>query len=470
MGLDLTPDTTVIPMETPLKYLEARVPTGESPLILASRLADSGWFDQYVTYEGREEWSFAGGSLATVRLTADSAELTTGGSTRRLPHDTDLATVLEPLLADIPIEDWRAYGWAAFELADPGTAPAGRDLLHLMVPESEVRVLHGEARVRAVHEHQLERLSALVRSAANRGSPPGAAAAAEGDAEDPASRRLDLPVEDSGNYRAAVAETVLEIQNNTLEKAVISRTVPVPEPVDLTASYVAGRRANAPARSFLLSLGGIRAAGFSPELVVQVAEDGRVTTQPLAGTRARTGETHADAALREELRTDPKEVHEHAVSVRLACEELQTCCDRVRVEDFMEVRERGSVQHLASTVRGDLASATSPWAAFEAVFPSVTATGIPKAPACALIHSLEEHERGLYSGAVLTCDSAGCLEATLVLRSLFQQDGRTWLQAGAGIVSHSLPEREHEETCEKLRSVAPYLVPGTGPRSTGAGP
>ncbi|GAB2808364.1 hypothetical protein GCM10027091_45290 [Streptomyces daliensis] len=194
---------------------------------------------------------------------------------------------------------------------------------------------------------------------------------------------------------------------------------------------------------------------------MEVASDGSVIIQPLAGTRALTGEPETDHTLREELRTDPKEIHEHAVSAKPACEELATCCTHIRVEPFMEVRERGSVQHLASTIHGNLPPTHSPWTAFSALFPTVTATGIPKPQARALIHELEEHERGLYPGTVLTCDAHGRLEAALVLRTVFQRNGHTWLQAGAGIVSQPQPEREHEATCEKLRSFAPHLVPRT---------
>ena len=79
----------------------------------------------------------------------------------------------------------------------------------------------------------------------------------------------------------------------------------------------------------------------------------------------------------------------------------------------------------------------------------------------AAFRCIRRHElqvRGLYSGAVLTIDHKGTLDAALVLRTIFQQNGKTWLRAGAGIVEQSRPEREFEETCEKLRSVALHLV------------
>jgi anthranilate/para-aminobenzoate synthase component I len=91
----------------------------------------------------------------------------------------------------------------------------------------------------------------------------------------------------------------------------------------------------------------------------------------------------------------------------------------------------------------------------------VTASGIPKEAAFRYIRTHESERRGLYSGAVLAIDHDGSLDAALVLRSLYRKQGRSWLQAGAGIVAQSTPAREFEETCEKLNSVARFLVPRT---------
>ena len=422
------------------RYLEKRLPLTEDPLCLMARLSRSGLFDQYMVYEHGSEWSFAGGVLASVGLGADERDL----------------TAVEEQLAAVPVEDWRAYGWAKFELGvvlaggDAGDGD-GANLLHLVVPSSEVRTEGGAVLVRSMDHGQLERLVRLIRT-------PGEDAVTE------TAERIDLALEDTGNYRAAVAAALLEIgADSPLKKVILSRRVPIPVPVDLTATYVAGRRANTPARSFLLNLGGIRATGFSPETIVEVTGDRHVATHPLAGTRARTGAAAEDARLRADLLSDPKEVHEHAISVKWALEDLAVVCDETQVTEYLAAEERGTVHHLASTVTGRLREGQSSWQAFAALFPAVTASGIPKILAYPLIRCFEGRPRGLYAGAVLTCDSAGNLDAALVLRTLFEQGGCYWLQAGAGIVQQSRPEREHEETCEKLRSVAQYLVPGACP-------
>ena len=417
---------------TDLRYREVRLPrAAENPLALIERLVSSGLFDPYVVYERDGAFSLAGGSLAAVRLG---------------PGARDLSEV-EQRFATMPVTGWRAYGWASFELgaALAGAAlepEAGLDLLHLIVPADEIRTYGDDVLVRCVDPARLDRIVTLIDTLPAETIPEPRAP-------------IDLPLADTGNYRAAVAAALLELNGpGPLEKVILSRRVPVPGPVDLITTYALGRRANTPARSFLLNLGGIRAAGFSPETVVEVTADGHVRTRPLAGTRARTGSPTEDARLRAELLSDPKEIHEHAVSVRLSVEEMTAVCDDTYVSEYMTVEERGSVQHLASRVVGRLRPGLSPWHAFAALFPAVTATGIPKAPAYPLIRALEGRSRGLYAGSVLTCDASGALDAALVLRSVYERNGECWLQAGAGVVRQSRPEREHEETCEKLRGVS----------------
>jgi salicylate synthetase len=261
-------------------------------------------------------------------------------------------------------------------------------------------------------------------------------------------------------YRERVAQAVKEIRQGQYQKVILSRTVRIPFPADLVATYELGRRGNTPARSFLLRLNGSQAAGFSPEIIVTVDPQGRVVTQPLAGTRAFGRGAAQDAAARTELESDPKEIFEHAVSVRTSQQELRGVCrpGTVGVDDFMGVKERGSVQHLASLVSGTLDDKRTAWDALEAVFPAVTASGIPKRESLDAILRLDETRRGLYSGAVLSASHDGSLDAALVLRAVYEQDGQAWLRAGAGIVTDSTPAREFEETCEKLSSVAPFVV------------
>ncbi|MFJ4099053.1 salicylate synthase [Amycolatopsis japonica] len=430
-------------------YVETSIEVAGDPLEVSARLAEAGPHGEFVIYEKDGHWSYAGGVLAEVTLDRDGARL--GGlRTARLPWSDRPLRQVKELLAMVPVRGWRAYGAATFELsyAKDGDLEHvdDRPLLHLVVPKSEVRIGSGRAWVRSTDPDTLAVLVDLL------GRP------VEGRESD----AVPLDVRQTGRdeYRAAVAGAVQDIADARLQKVILSRLVQVDEDIDLVGTYVLGRRRNTPARSFLVRLGGLEAAGFSPEIVVSVTEDGTVVSQPLAGTRALTADAATNDRLRGELLSDEKEIYEHAISVKVGNDELLTVCepDSVGVRNLMTLEERGSVQHIASRVTGKLSAGHDAWDAFAAVFPAVTASGVSKEAAYEAIRRYETERRGLYSGAVLTVDESGAMDAALVLRTVYRQDGRTWLRAGAGIVGRSQPDREFEETCEKLDSVARFLV------------
>jgi salicylate synthetase len=267
-------------------------------------------------------------------------------------------------------------------------------------------------------------------------------------------------VADPSDYRDRVASAVGEIVAGRYHKVILSRSLEVPFALDFPSTYRLARRHNTPVRSFLLRLGGTRAVGYSPELVAAVYRDGVVVTEPLAGTRALGHGELRDRQARDDLESNSKEIVEHAISVRSSLREMTEIAEpgTAVVTDFMTVRERGSVQHLGSTVSGRLGTSNDRMDALEALFPAVTASGIPKAGGVEAIMRLDEGPRGLYSGAVVMISADGGLDAALTLRAAYERDGKTWLRAGAGIIEESTPEREFEETCEKLSTLAPYLI------------
>lgn len=430
-------------------YCSARLAGAEDPLRLATELtrATPG---PYVLYENSGVWSLASGSAYELVLFADELRVRDAAGWSARPAGADSLQAVDDALCRCPVEGARAYGWAGFGLSHllHGNPTRARGpLVHLVVPTREVRISADAVDVRTLDAADLLPLTSAVDAAA-RATAPGVTPVPAPD-----------PDHDADFYRGAVARAIGEIRARRYQKVILSRLVPVDGDIDLVATYEAGRRANTPARSYLLDLGDVRCAGFSPETVVEVSAAGRVFTQPLAGTRARHGDPSVDGALRSDLQADAKEIYEHAISVKLAFSELSCLAvpGTVRVDDFMDVKERGSVQHLASRVSATLDSGRNAWHALAVLFPAITASGVPKPAACEAIERLENAPRGLYSGAVLTADADGSLDAALVLRSVFQQDGRTWLRAGAGIVGQSRPERELEETAEKLRSISRYL-------------
>ncbi|WP_433469330.1 salicylate synthase [Spirillospora sp. CA-128828] len=432
-------------LRTDAKPAELVVEHASDPLALMARLAGSGLFGDYVVYERPGSWTFAGGILGEVVLDASTVQAHWPGHAPTTRQWTGRpADALRDTFASAPLPTWNAYGWIAFEFAAP---PYAGRLAHLIVPRTEVRVEQGRATITGVDETDTDRIAEFLA----RPDTPVIGAPSP----------VDVRV-DGDSYRTRVAQAVAEINAGRYQKVIVSRRLDIPHPVDLVSTFVRGREANTPARSFLLDLGGFQATGFSPEVLASVDAAGRVMTQPLAGTRAFGFGADADARTRHDLETDPKEIYEHAVSVRTSQDELYRVCEpgTVQVTGFMTVKERGSVQHLGSSVSGTLSPGRTAWDALDALFPGVTASGIPKPEAIDAITRLEEH-RGLYSGAVVTVSHTGALDSALVLRALYAENGRAWLRAGAGIVSASTPDREYEETCEKLSSIAPYVVPRT---------
>lgn len=420
------------------------------PIAAMTALAAADRFGEYVVYEKPGEWVFAADPLGGVELDAHELRVSWDGNTTNGSWAGSPAQVIDAALKGLPLAGRNAYGWIGFEfcawsLGSTEHVHPRATLAHLMIPRIEVRMDANGIRVSGATTDEAADILALI-------------GAAQGTAL-PVAHPVDITIDPTG-YESRVATAVAEIRSGQYQKVILSRKVDLPFAVDVPSTYRLGRMNNTPARSFLLRLGGLEAAGFSPELVASVDNDRIVTTEPLAGTRAFGLGSDIDLAARADLVRDPKEIVEHAISVQTSFAEIAMVAepDTTAVSDFMAVRERGSVQHLASTVRGRLAADRTPWDALEVLFPSVTASGIPKAGGVDAVFRLDHDQRGLYSGAVVTVSPDGAMEATLVLRAVYQTGEGAWLRAGAGVVGQSRPEREFEETCEKLGSVAPYVV------------
>ena len=404
----------------------------------------------YLVYERHGCWTVAVGVRSAIELDRDECRIINGGSAvahrwSGRPADV-LAEALEIAVPDGEIAlGWIAFEWGAHRFGFTGRLAQDAPLARIFTPLHRITISDNGIQLFGDDD----RLRAAV--ADLQPSPPRATG------------HVDVTKDHTG-YRERVATAIGEIRDGRYQKVILSRTVDVPFDVDFPATYAEAGRYNTPARSFLLRMGGFRAVGFSPELVTAVDGDGAVVTEPLAGTRALGRGDADDWQAREELTSDAKEIVEHALSVRSSLDEIAEVAEpgSAAVTDFMTVRERGSVQHLGSTVGARLAPSFTRFDALQALFPAVTASGIPKAEGVEAILRLDESPRELYSGAVVMITPDGGLDAALALRTAYQRGSRTWLRAGAGIIAASTPEREFEETCEKLACLAPYLVPQWG--------
>jgi anthranilate synthase component 1 len=198
--------------------------------------------------------------------------------------------------------------------------------------------------------------------------------------------------------------------------------------------------------------------GSSPELLVRVTtrEEGRrIEYRPIAGTRPRGATEHCDRKNEASLRTDPKEVAEHVMLVDLGRNDIGRVSEfgTVKVKDLMFIERYSHVMHLVSALEGTLRPELAPLDALRACFPAGTLSGAPKIRAMEIIEELEPARRGVYGGAIIYADFSGNLDSCIAIRTLFMDGENGYIQAGAGIVADSVPEREHEECRNKAAAV-----------------
>ncbi len=190
--------------------------------------------------------------------------------------------------------------------------------------------------------------------------------------------------------------------------------------------------------------------GSSPEILVRL-EGRRITLRPIAGTRRRGRSDDEDRALEKELLNDPKERAEHIMLVDLGRNDVGRVAEigSVRVTELMTVERYSHVMHLVSNVEGILREGLDGVDLFRATFPAGTVTGAPKVRAMQIIEELEPVHRGPYAGAVGYLSYTGNMDFCITIRTLLIKDRRVHVQAGAGIVADSVPEREYKETVNK---------------------
>ena len=198
--------------------------------------------------------------------------------------------------------------------------------------------------------------------------------------------------------------------------------------------------------------------GASPEMLVRITND-KVETFPIAGTRKITDDEEKNKRLAEELLNDEKELAEHTMLVDLGRNDIGRVCKfgTVHPESLMQIKRFSHVQHIVTHVVGNLASKNDMFDAFKAVFPAGTVSGAPKVRAMEIIDELENEARGPYAGAVGYFSYNGCCDFAIAIRSIFIEDGKGFVQSGAGIVSDSIAENEFKETEHKAGAMLQAL-------------
>lgn len=429
-----------------IKYSETFILGKKEPTIVLNNLLQAGIFSNYVMYEGNNEVRIAGNELVRVSVNQDSVLINGLGKSYSEPVSDPLKQV-EALLKALNIDNWTAYGYVAFDIAGSYFAYSkaiSQELLYFLIPETELRFTET-----GIHIKTTKSLDQIKEQLFLENELPNYELSS-----------VVVDFYDRQHYENRVETLITAIKQGKLQKAIISRSVKVTGNLNILGTYVVASKNNNSARSYCLNLGDIRAVGFSPEILMQVNEEGFVVTNPLAGTRPRGVDLEEDTQLSSELFTDAKEVKEHALSAWLAQKEIASVCspETVRLFDFMEVKKYRCVQHLSSRVGGKLLTGYSLWDALKVLFPGITVSGIDKEQALAWIDRLEDEPRGIYAGGIGWVDSNGAADIAIAIRSVYQYGNRIHLNAGAGIVAESVPAKEYIESVNKMNTMLNNLV------------
>jgi anthranilate synthase component 1 len=259
--------------------------------------------------------------------------------------------------------------------------------------------------------------------------------------------------DDPERYLAACRRALEHIAAGDIYQANLARCWRAALPAGVTAAalYARLRQANPGAFAGIAQFEGLEILSSSPERLVRV-RGRQVDTRPIAGTRPRAG---ADADAIAAMTGSAKERAEHVMLIDLERNDLGRICEAgsVRVDEFMAVESYAHVHHIVSNVGGRLRADVTPGAVIRALFPGGTITGCPKVRCMQLIGELEGRGRGAYTGAMGYLAADGSLDLNILIRTMTIRAGRIELQAGAGIVADSLPERELEETRAKARGL-----------------
>jgi len=255
-------------------------------------------------------------------------------------------------------------------------------------------------------------------------------------------------------YLEAVRRALDYIRAGDIFQVVLSLRLSSPLTVHPFALYRALRSVNPSPYMGYLDLGEVVLVSASPESLLR-SDGRRVVTRPIAGTRPRGKDEEEDKRLAEELLRDEKEVAEHVMLLDLSRNDIGRVAafGTVRVLEPLHVEHYSHVMHLVSTVEGILAEGKTPLDALASVLPMGTVSGAPKIRAMEIIEELEPHRRGPYGGSFGYLAYDGAMDMALTLRTFVVAKGWMHVQAGAGIVADSVPEREYEECWNKARAL-----------------
>lgn len=256
------------------------------------------------------------------------------------------------------------------------------------------------------------------------------------------------------NYKKAVDKIKEYILEGDVMQVVLSQRQMLDFKASPISLYRVLRTINPSPYMFFYNMGDHFIVGASPEILVRL-DHGKVTVRPIAGTRPRGKDEHEDRMLEKDLLADPKEIAEHVQLMDLGRNDIGRVSmpGSVEVTDNMTIERYSHVMHIVSNVVGDIKKNMTAVDVVKATFPAGTVSGAPKVRAMEIINELEKTKRGIYAGAVGYIDFDGDMDIAIAIRTGVIKNNKLYVQAGAGIVADSVPEKEWEETINKAKAV-----------------
>jgi len=448
-----------------------RLATRAAPVRLFEALyGKDEWAFLYESLEAhgtQGRYSFIGGRpRAVFRCTRNDLELTVDGRTiRERGSPLDALRQLVRTQDDVPpIAPFcgGAVGYLSYDTVRWTEAIADNKPLEvaaadacLIVPREVICFDHLERVVHLVlfeadgHERRLSEIMAALRAI------EGELDTSPAVTPNPRGTSIDLRPQTSREQFVRMVERAKEyIRSGDVFQVVLSQRFEFPLRVSPLTLYKSLRVTNPSPYMYFLRLGGVDIAGSSPEVLVRLTGR-RVVTRPLAGTRRRGATPAEDDALAFELQADPKENAEHVMLVDLGRNDLGRVCDfgSIHLTDLLQVERHSRVMHLVSNVEGWLGKDLDAFDLFRATFPAGTVSGAPKVRAMEIIEELEPVRRGIYAGAIGYFSLLGDMDLCIAIRTIVMAGARGYIQAGAGIVSDSVPQLEYEESVNKARAL-----------------
>ncbi|ACN14875.1 TrpE [Desulforapulum autotrophicum HRM2] len=471
--IELAKTSNVVPLctqiladtETPVSILEKFYHKDASLFLLES-------------VEGGEHWarySFLGiGAHSEVCVFSDHVRVESQGKTQTIPHNNAPLTVLRKLtqaytpceMPELPrfwggLTGYFTYEMVGFFEKIPVALPPDTPYARFIIPDAMVifdTLKHTLTLVKIVYLEDNQDRGAAFESAKTDldallekiSVPKTTTQALRGSGQTPGF----LPLMDPATYIEGVKAIKKKIVEGEIIQAVFSQPYVCKAPVDPVTLYRAQRYINPSPYMFFMNFKGTTIAGSSPETMVRL-EGGTATLRPIAGTRPRGATEQTDRNLADELLKDEKERAEHLMLVDLGRNDLGRVAETgsVQVTELMVVERYSHVMHLVSNIRCDLLEDLDAWDLLRATFPAGTLSGAPKVRAMEILAALENRPRGIYGGAAGYISFSGNMDLAITIRTAVIEDDRVTVQAGAGIVADSDPQKELEECRNKAKSV-----------------